>query len=212
MSTLRLYYDFSCPWSYLGLVRLQDVADRNARKIDLRPVIVDTILATENPDLQKQRFAENPAKAAWQRKDLDSWAAFWGLTIELDESWPADSRPAAIAAAAAIDLGKGLEFSLQVYRAYFKGHKDICSSAVLTEVAVATGLDEAEFLAKFNDAEAAAQVDTWTEELVRQGGFGTPSVFVDDDLFFGNDRLALVDWMLGPISDEDFVMPGQHDG
>jgi len=210
MSQLRLYYDLTCPWSYLGLVRLQDVADRNARKIDLRPVIVDTVLATENPELQQKRFAANPAKEAWQRQDLQAWATFWGLTIELEDSWPADSRIAAAAAAAAIELGKGLAYSLSLYRAYFKDHKDIGHTSVLTELAAEAGLDAADFAAKLDDAEQ--RVTGWTEELVRQGGFGTPSVFVDDDLFFGNDRLALVDWMLGPISDEDFVMPGQHEG
>ena len=59
-------------------------------------------------------------------------------------------------------------------------------------------------------SEPAQQVNDWSEELVRQGGFGTRSIFVDERLFFGNDRIPLVDWMLGPISDENFVMPGQH--
>ena len=69
MSDLRLYLDYSCPWSYLALLRLRDVADRNATKIQLRPVVVADVLATENPALQGNRLAENPAKAAWQKKD-----------------------------------------------------------------------------------------------------------------------------------------------
>ena len=35
-------------------------------------------------------------------------------------------------------------------------------------------------------------------------------MFVDDQLFFGNDSVALVEWTLGPVRDADFVMPGQH--
>ena len=210
MSSLRLYYDLTCPWSYLGLVRLQDVADRNARSVQLYPVLVDQVLATENPERQHNRFAENPAKAAWQRKDLQDWAGFWGLTIELADAWPADSKQAAIAVTAAIAQGKGQAYSLAVYRAYFAEQQDISDVAVLTALANDVGLDEAAFAAALNAADTVQQVTQWTEELVRQGGFGTPSVFVDDDLFYGNDRLALVDWMLGPISDEDFVMPGQH--
>jgi hypothetical protein len=36
-------------------------------------------------------------------------------------------------------------------------------------------------------------------------------MFVGDALFFGNDRVPLIEWTLGPMSDEAFVMPGQHD-
>ena len=83
---------------------------------------------------------------------------------------------------------------------------------MLTELANAQELDEAAFSAALEDPSTDQQIATNTEELVRRGGFGTPSVYVDDQLFFGNDRIPLVDWVLGPISDESFVMPGQHEG
>ena len=34
------------------------------------------------------------------------------------------------------------------------------------------------------------------EELIERGGFGSPSIFVDGSMFFGNDRLPLVEWEL----------------
>ena len=107
MSNLTLYYDLSCPWSYLALVRMQDVSDRNATRMTLKPVLVDAVLATENPALQSTRLAENPAKAAWQRADLEYWARLWGLSIELSANWPFDGAPGARAAQAALELGRG---------------------------------------------------------------------------------------------------------
>ena len=102
------------------MVRLQDVGDRNATRMQLKPVLVDTVLATENPGLQATRLADNPAKAAWQRTDLEYWARLWGLSIELSASWPFDSAPAARAAQAALELGRGLDYSLALYRAAFE--------------------------------------------------------------------------------------------
>ena len=210
MSTLRLYYDLSCPWSYLALVRLQDVADRNATSIELRPIIVDTVLATENPPLKTSRLATNPAKAAWQRKDLDDWARFWGLSINLHEDWPCDASLAAAACVIAIEQGVGIAYSLQVFAAYFAAGKDITAANLLADLAADTGLDRADFLQQLQQTDSAQKIAAWSDELIRQGGFGTPSVFVGEQLFFGNDRIPLVDWAIGPISDDDFVMPGQH--
>ncbi len=69
------FFDYSCPWSFIGSVRLKDVATRNAATVNYRPVSVTRILATENPALQVTRLAANPAKAAWQLQDLGEWGS-----------------------------------------------------------------------------------------------------------------------------------------
>lgn len=209
MSGMRLFFDPGCPWSYIALVRLQDVRERNRTELELCPVIVDQVLETENPALQATRWAENPVKAAWQRKDLDYWARFWGLSIELPNNWPTESSRAAQAIAAAITMGAGLEYSLRICRSYFAGAAEF-ADGLLTEAAAEQGLDEAEFVRLLDSPETAAAVQGWTQQLVKLGGFGTPSVFLGDELFFGNDRIPLVDWLTGPVSDDSFVMPGQH--
>ena len=61
MTTVDFYFDFSCPWSYLALVRLRDVTDRNGAVIRFKPMSVQQLLATENPGLQASRLSENPA-------------------------------------------------------------------------------------------------------------------------------------------------------
>ena len=107
MSQVDFYYDFSCPWSYIALIRLQDVCERNRAKLVFKPVAVEQVLATENPAKLKDRFAANPAKASWERRDLDDWAQFWGLTIDLADDWPRNRDASAAAALAAIEAGAG---------------------------------------------------------------------------------------------------------
>jgi 2-hydroxychromene-2-carboxylate isomerase len=45
---------------------------------------------------------------------------------------------------------------------------------------------------------------------VELGGFGVPSMVVGDDLFFGNDRMPLVEAALIRAADIRLVLPGQH--
>ncbi len=212
MSQVDFYFDFSCPWSYLALVRLQDVCERNRARLVFKPVSAAKVLATENPPMATERFAPNPAKASWQRKDLEDWARFWGLTIDLADDWPQNREPAAAAALSAIAAGAGMAFCRALFRAEFRDNKDINSAGVLAAVAGECGLDENSVVAAAVAAENLAQLQKNSLELIERGGFGTPSMFVDDALFFGNDRITLVEWTLGPMGDEGFVLPGQHDG
>lgn len=212
MSAVDLYLDFSCPWSYLALVRLQDVCERNRAQLVCKPVSVERVLETENPAKCKVRLAANPAKASWQRKDLEYWAQFWGLTIDLADDWPRERDAAAAAALAAIESGQGMAFCRALFRAEFNGNEDINDLAVLARIASDSGADPAAVTAAAQDRARLAQVQTNSLELIERGGFGTPSMFVDDELFFGNDRIPLVEWTLGPFGDDEFVIPGQHDG
>lgn len=205
-----LYFDFSCPWSYLALVRLRDATDRNAASIRLKPVSVDRVLATENPGLQASRLAANPAKAAWQQRDLQQWAAMWGLSLSLQPNWPCDGSLAGAGLLVSEREVKALDYSLAVFRAYFGEGADICDPEVLAAIAAPLLPEGSDFLMQLNRPDEAAQVQANSLELIERGGFGTPSMFVGDELFFGNDRVPLVEWTLGPVSDAAFVMPGQH--
>ena len=209
MTTVDFFFDFSCPWSYLALVRLRDVTDRNGAKIRFKPVSVQEVLATENPALQASRLAENPSKAVWQQDDLQLWARFWGLSITLNAHWPFEATAPAMGMMAACEAGKGLEFALEAFAEHFGSGSDLNDPAVLGRIATAVGLD-VEKTAKMDTVILRTQVEKNTLELIHRGGFGTPSMFIRDQLFFGNDRIPLVEWMLGPISDEEFIMPGQH--
>ena len=79
------YFDFSCPWSYLALIRLRDATDRNAAAIALKPVSVSKLLATEHPELVASRLSANPAQANWQTVDLHQIPGSSGSTLDANQ-------------------------------------------------------------------------------------------------------------------------------
>ena len=105
-----------------------------------------------------------------------------------------------------------MAFSRALFRAEFRDNDDISDVAVIRRVAEECELDADAVVAAATDEAALTQVRRNSLELIERGGFGTPSMFADDTLFFGNDRIALVEWTLGPLGDEEFVIPGQHNG
>jgi 2-hydroxychromene-2-carboxylate isomerase len=103
-----------------------------------------------------------------------------------------------------------MPFCLGVFRAAFGARADIQKAEVLGGIATEAGLAADIVTAAATHADNIARVHTHSLELIERGGFGTPSMFVNNTLFFGNDRVPLVEWTLGPMADDDFVLPGQH--
>ena len=60
-------------------------------------------------------------------------------------------------------------------------------------VCAAAGVDAAAFFAGIARQDIKDQLKANTDEVMRRGGFGSPTMFVGgDDMYFGNDRLPLV--------------------
>ena len=66
------------------------------------------------------------------------------------------------------------------------------------------------FEANIQEPKALEQALSNSSELVDRGGFGIPTMFVDDDMYFGNHSMPLVELALGQASGNTFIMPGEH--
>ena len=87
---------------------------------------------------------------------------------------------------------KFLAFAEAVFAAYFTRQEDISEDAVLTKICEQTGVNSERFFAGIADSEIKAALKANTDEAIRRGAFGSPTFFVGDDMYFGNDRLQLV--------------------
>ena len=89
--------------------------------------------------------------------------------------------------------GRLVPFATAVFEAYWGRDEDISKDEVLAAVCRQCGIDEAAFFAGIAQDDIKAQLKANTDELIRRGGFGSPTMFVNgDDMYFGNDRLPLV--------------------
>jgi 2-hydroxychromene-2-carboxylate isomerase len=97
-----------------------------------------------------------------------------------------------------------------VFSAYFGAGADIADISVLSDLAEQAGLERQSFEQALIATSVVEGVDANIQLLLRRGGFGVPTMFVGDDMFFGSDRMPLVEFALGQSSGREFVMPGQH--
>jgi len=94
----------------------------------------------------------------------------------------------------ALDQGRLEGYAEAVFDAYWGDLKDISQDDVLADVCAKISLEKSAYFAALADQRIKDRLRENTDELIARGGFGSPTMFVNgDDMYFGNDRVPLVE-------------------
>ena len=190
---IEFFFDCSSPWTYLAFHNIQPLAAELNEPIDWRPVLVGGIFNSVNPSVYAMRDNPVPAKMAYMLKDLQDWARDAGLKIVMPPRvFPVNSVKAMRGCIWLASQGKLVSFATAVFEAYWAREEDISQDAVLTRICEQVGVDGNEFLTGIAQPAIKDQLKANTEEVIRRGGFGSPTLYLGEDMYFGNDRLPLV--------------------
>jgi 2-hydroxychromene-2-carboxylate isomerase len=190
---IEFFFDVSSPWTWLGFEGVQPLAAELGEEIVWRPILVGGVFNAVNASVYEARAKPVPAKARYMLKDLADWARVQGLEIRFPPAvFPVNSVKAM---RACCWLGQEcVPFARAAFRAYWSEGRDISQDAEIAAVARAAGVDSDALFAAIAGDGPKAQLRANTDELIARGGFGSPTMFVDGgDMYFGNDRLPLVE-------------------
>ena len=194
MATLEFFFDCSSPWTYLAFSRLPGLVERTAARIVWRPILVGGVFNEVNRDVYDRRANPEPRKASYYEKDLQDWARLCGIRIGKPPVFPVRAIAVMRCVIAADEKGALVPFARAAFETYWSDLEDISRADVLTKVAQKAGLDGAGILARSEAPEIKDKLRHNTEEVIARGGFGSPTMFVNGgDMYFGNDRLPLVE-------------------
>lgn len=199
--TLEFFYDIGSPWTYLAFHRIEAVAAKAGAELIWKPILVGGVFNQVNRDLYARRAKPNPRIARHMQKDLRDWAQNYGLKIHWPPAvFPLNSVAAMRGAHAALSRGAQncAHFSRACFEAYWAHNRDLSQNETLAQtadaVAAKTGLSGAALLQEIAQPECKTRLRESTQELIERGGFGSPTMFVNGgDMYFGNDRLPLVE-------------------
>ena len=194
MTALEFFFDCSSPWTYLAFHNVQPLAAELGVQITWRPILVGGIFNTVNPSVYEQRQTPVPLKARYSGKDLQDWARLAGLKIKMPPRvFPVNSVKVMRGCIWLQPQGKMVPFARAAFEAYWGGDQDISQDGTIEGLCQRTGVDSRALLAAIAEAPIKEQLRANTEEVVKRGGFGSPTMFVNgNDMYFGNDRLPLV--------------------
>jgi 2-hydroxychromene-2-carboxylate isomerase len=194
MPTLEFFFDVSSPWTYLAFENIQPIAHRHGVAIDWRPFLVGGVFNTVNPTVYAGRENPPPApKRAYYAKDLQDWARYTGIRIGAPPVFPVNSVKAMRGAFLALERDLLVPYARAMFDAYWGELRDISQDDVLADVVARVGIAPQAFFEYIAADACKARLRASTEELMARGGFGSPTIFLDrTEMFFGNDRLPLV--------------------
>jgi len=200
MVKVECFYDCASPWAYIGFSNLLTLATRLGIDVDWRPVVIGFVFAEVNQEVYaNRRHLTPPLKAAYEQKELRAWAAHAGVTVLAPPKCghPIKSVKCMRGCVALRASGKLVPFTIAAYEALWRDGRNLGEDAVLADICRQIGVNPDDFFAAIEMEEPKMELKRNSKELARRGGFGVPTCYVDDELmFFGNNRLRLVEYQL----------------
>lgn len=198
MKTVEFYYDLVSPYSYLAHREVSRICEKRGAELALRPMLLGAV----HNAVGLQAPIETEAKARYQAEDIRRWAERYGLPMTFPDPFP--FRTLKTMRAAMFLKEGGLEaFTREAFALYWeeggapKGLEEADEDGPVSEAARRIGADPEEVLAGASASEAKEALKAATGEAVGRGVFAAPTFFVEEEMFWGNDRLHFVEAALG---------------
>ena len=146
--------------------------------------------ATKRPPRPKL----GPRKSSDYQNSVRQWSELCGAKISPDASslQRSDTTLALRAALVAKDEGRFAEYHHPMYRARWAEPRDVSDREFVRQMLSDAGLDGESALTRAESDEIGARLDRDTREAIDRGVFGVPTIFVGDEMYWGNDRFELV--------------------
>jgi 2-hydroxychromene-2-carboxylate isomerase len=190
--TIDYYFATISPYAYLGHDRFVAIAQKHGATVAVKPINLGEVFPVSGGLPLSKRA---PQRQAYRLVELERWAQHLGKPMRIQpQFFPVNGDLAAhwILAAAESGPAQALVLAGAVGRAIWEQDRNIADAATMEAIAAECGLPGA--LAQRAQApEIAEKYAELTREAIARGVFGAPTYVVEDELFWGQDRLDFLD-------------------
>lgn len=184
---LEFWFDYSCPYAYLGSTQVEALAKRANAELVWEPMLLGGVFrANDTP--QKLFATLSPQKAEHNGNDMMRWAELFGIELRM----PAE-HPYRTVEALRATIGCGIDPKVihGFYRAYWIENRPVSDEKTMRDVLTAAGHDASAILSRLGEWKEDLRVRT--DRAIAHGIFGAPSFVVNGQMFWGQDRMHFVE-------------------
>lgn len=188
--TLEFYFDVGSPASYLAWTQLPTLCEKHGAQLVYKPMLLGGVYqATGNASP-----ATIPAKGRYTQMDYERHARRYGVPLKGNPHFPIITL-FLMRAVTGVQLRQPERLQQllgTVFKALWIDALDLNQPQLTADILKAGGFDPAEIERLTQDPQTKAALKATTEEAVKRGVFGAPTLFVGDEMFFGQDRMDFV--------------------
>lgn len=197
-ATIDLYFDYSSPYGYLASERIEAVAERHQRRVVWRPILLGFIFKVS----KQAPLTDAPLKGEYSIMDFARSSREHNIAYQHPQQFPIGAVAASRATLwarnhpdMAINEKTG-NLVHAIYRAYLVEGKDITDTNTLSTIASSLGLDGESMVAALSEQSVKDALKDEVGAAIESGIFGSPTMVVDDQIFWGHDRLEQMErWL-----------------
>jgi 2-hydroxychromene-2-carboxylate isomerase len=182
-----VWFEFGSPYSYLTVMRIQDMATLHGVHIVWRPVLLGPVF--KKLGWQSSPFLEQKEKLAYMWRDVERESAKYGLQWRKPTVFPRVAVLPLRVTLAFADEPWISDFCRAVMIQNFTEDQDIGATENVERALTALALPVADIVAAAQSEENKFALRRQTERAQALGIFGGPTFFVGNEMFWGNDRL-----------------------
>jgi len=188
-STLEFYFDFGSPNAYIAHVRLPPIVARTRARVAYRIMLLGGVFqATGNVSPAALKF-----KLGYIRRDMLRFINKFAVPFRMNPHFPVNTLKLMRGAVVAEEDGFLATYMDAAFRGMWRDGLNMADEAVFADALERGGLDAAHVMRRINEESVKDKLKTYTAAAVARGIFGAPTFFVGDEMFFGQDRLELVE-------------------
>tara|TARA_R110000764_G_scaffold90881_4_gene173494 strand:- start:9839 stop:10426 length:588 start_codon:yes stop_codon:yes gene_type:complete len=180
--TVEFFFDFRSPYSYMAYSQLSNMDV----EIILKPMVVLKVM---------EQVGNVPTtlicgvKAKYARVDLGRWAKRYGVPLNPSDMKANDGEACLRAVLAASSAKDAATITSALYLGCWGEAKPLTNKQDIMAVIAAAGVDADSIGERMDDPAVVAALESSTNEAATRGVFGSPTMFVGEQMFFGNDRM-----------------------
>lgn len=189
---ISCYFTTVSPWAYIGHAPFLKIARAHDVAVDWKPVNLGEIFP-ETGGLPLAKRA--PARQRYRMFELQRWRDKRGMNFNLHpKHWPFDCALADRTIVALVQAGRDpAPYIGAVFKAVFEDERNCADETVLADLLRGAEHNADAVLASARSAATDAAYKANITQALSDGVFGSPTYVLDGELFWGQDRLELLD-------------------
>ena len=186
VKNIDFYFDFGSPTAYLAFTQLQLIEKRSGANLVFHPILLGGIFkATGNSPP-----AAIPAKGKYMMRDLQRYAEKYQVPYERNPFFPVNTLSLMRGAVSYQNNGDFERYVNVIFHNMWVEPKNLNDEDVLKKMLIENNFEYNDFLKRTSDQRIKDQLISNTEKVVQKGAFGAPTIFIGEEMFFGQDRMA----------------------